>query len=407
MEADRDRRHVVPIGVPGPLAEYESALQAELVRTGYAPSSVTNAVEVMRRLSRWMGERGVSAAALSPAVVDKYLAFRRQSCHDAAAARSWVGTVLRFLQGQGVVTAPDREDRTAIGVMLAAFRGWLVTERGLAPDTVRCYGTQARKFLAQLPAPLEDSISRLDGAAVITFVLGQATATANVGSAKAQVTALRALLRFLHVQGLIQTPLVAAVPGLAGWRASELPRILASAQVEALLGTHDLSTPVGLRDHAVLVTLARLGLRGGEIAALKIADVEWRAGEIVIRGKGSRIERLPLPAEVGSALADYLTRGRPPCRCAAVFVGARAPHRPLTPSAVRAIMGRACHLAGLPRLGAHRLRHTLASDLLRAGSSLAEVGQILRHRSELSTATYAKIDHGTLGTLARPWPGGA
>jgi integrase/recombinase XerD len=186
-----------------------------------------------------------------------------------------------------------------------------------------------------------------------------------------------------------------------------LPRILAPGQVEALLSARDHTTPVGLRDHAVLVALARLGLRGGEIAAIRLADVDWRAGEIVVRGKGARIERLPLPSEVGAALADYLTGARPTCRCATMFVTVRAPYRPLTPSAVRAIMGRACQRAGLPRLGAHRLRHTLASDLLRAGSSLAEVGQILRHRSQLSTATYAKVDLSSLTMLARPWPGGA
>jgi integrase/recombinase XerD len=164
---------------------------------------------------------------------------------------------------------------------------------------------------------------------------------------------------------------------------------------------------VGLRDHAVLVALARLGLRGREIAAIRLADIDWRAGEIVVRGKGARIEQLPLPSEVGAALAEYLTSARPTCGCATMFVTARAPYQPLTPSAVRGIMRRACKRARLPHLGAHRLRHTLASDLLRAGSSLAEVGQILRHRTQFSTATYAKVDHGSLTTLARPWPGGA
>lgn len=175
----------------------------------------------------------------------------------------------------------------------------------------------------------------------------------------------------------------------------------------ALLSAHDLTTAVGLRDHAVLITLARLGLRGAEVAALGLVDVDWRAAEIVVRGKGSRVERLPLPVEVGEALADYLTGARPHCGCDAVFVTARAPYRALSAEAVRAIMGRACAHAGLPRLGAHRLRHTLASDLLRAGAPLAEIGQILRHRSQLATATYAKVDYDALVTLARPWPGSA
>lgn len=311
------------------------------------------------------------------------------------------------VHGQGRLAAPDPTEAAAgaVEVLLVAFRGWLICERGLATESVRCYCSQARTFLTQLPAPLEESLAGLDAAAVITFVLGQAAAANSVWSAKAQVTALRSLLRFLHVHGLIPMSLTAAVPGVAGWRSSTLPKTLGAGQVQALLGAHDLSTGVGLRDHAVLLTLARLGLRGAEAAALGLTDVDWRAGEILVRGKGARTERLPLPAEVGQALVAYLTDARPSCSCPTLFVTARAPVAPLTPAAVRAIMGRACARAGLPRLGAHRLRHTLACDLLRAGSPLAEVGQVLRHRSQLSTATYAKVDHETLRGLARPWPG--
>ena len=178
-----------------------------------------------------------------------------------------------------------------------------------------------------------------------------------------------------------------------------------SGQVDALLAAHDLTDPVGLRDHAILVTLARLGLRGAEVASINLRDIDWHAGEIVVLGKGSRLERLPLPAEVGAALAAYLSNSRPSCSCATVFVTARAPFRSLTPGAVRAIMGRACRHAGLPRLGAHRLRHTLATGMLAAGAPLTEIGQVLRHRSQLSTAIYAKVDFETLRTLARPWPG--
>jgi integrase len=148
-------------------------------------------------------------------------------------------------------------------------------------------------------------------------------------------------------------------------------------------------------------------LRGAEVASIQLTDVEWRGGQLVVRGKNARVERLPLPTEVGVAMADYITGGRPCCGCAALFVTARAPFRPLTPGAVRAIMGRACGRAGLPRAGAHRLRHTLASDLLRAGASLPEIGQVLRHRSQLSTATYARVDLAALRSLARLWPGGA
>jgi site-specific recombinase XerD len=272
----------------------------------------------------------------------------------------------------------------------------------LAAASVRCYVTQARAFLAELADPLTTSLAGLDAATVTAVMVRQITNAASVWSAKAFVTAVRSLLRFLHVQGLTSGPLIGAVPTVAGWRLSTLPRGLRDRDVQALLAAHDTTTPVGLRDHAVLTVLARLGLRGAEAAAPRLADIDWRAGQIVVRGKGPRVERLPFPAGVGEALAAYLTGGRPSCTCATVFVTARAPYQPLSPSAVRAIMGRACQQAGLPRVGAHRLRHTLATDLLRAGSPLAEVGQVLRHRSQLSTAIYAKVDHDSLRSLARP-----
>jgi integrase/recombinase XerD len=397
----------VPVVAGGPLSGYEAELRAQMQRYGYAPLSVTGAVRVLRGLSRWLDEREVGPTELTAAVFEQFLAARRRSCRNTAAARRWSTVVRRFLREQGLLTASAPVDQTEVETLLAAFRCWLVSERGLAGETVRCYSGQAKTFLSALPEPIGQALGCLDAAAIISFVLEQSAATASTWSAKAQVTALRALLRFLHIHGLIPAPLVAAVPGVAGWRLSTLPRGLPAAQVAALLAAHDLSTPVGLRDHAVLVTLARLGLRGAEITALGLADVDWRAGQIVIRGKAGRVEALPLPAEVGAALAGYLTGARPRCGCATLFVTARAPYQPLSPEAVRAIMGRACARAGLPRLGAHRLRHTLASDLLRAGSPLSEVGQVLRHRAASSTAVYAKVDHAALRTLARPWPGGA
>jgi site-specific recombinase XerD len=289
-------------------------------------------------------------------------------------------------------------------ILLDRFRGWLVGERGLAAESVRCYCCQAKKFLAWLPDPLEESLARLDAGMVTAFVVEQTSAAGSVWSAKTMVTALRSLLRFLHVNGVIPGPLVGAVPAVAGWRLAALPRGLERDTVAAVLAGPDVSTAVGLRDRAVLTVLARLGLRGAETAALGLSDVDWHSGEITVRGKGSRVERIPLPVEVGETVAAYLTGGRPGCSSPALFVTARAPYHALSGTAVRAIMGRACRNAGLPRLGAHRLRHSLATDVLRAGAGLGEVGQLLRHRSQLSTTVYAKVDHTALRALARPWP---
>jgi len=229
----------------------------------------------------------------------------------------------------------------------------------------------------------------------------------NGWSAKAMVTSLRAFLRFAHATGRTVIPLAGAVPAVASWRLSVLPRGLRAAEVEMLLAGCDRGTAAGLRDYAVLSLLARLGLRGAEAAGLQLGDIDWRAGEIAVMGKGSRAERLPLPVLAGEALAAWLTEGRPACEPRAVFVTVRRPYRQLTPEAVRAVMGRACDRAGLERRGAHRLRHALATEMLRAGASLPEVGQVLRHRSLLSTSLYAKVDQDALHPLARPWPGGA
>ena len=191
---------------------------------------------------------------------------------------------------------------------------------------------------------------------------------------------------------------------MAGWRLASLPRGVDAAVVAQLLGSCDQATVVGRRDYAILIMLVRLGLRGAEAADLRLGDLDWRAGEVTVRGKGHRIDRLPMPSDVGEAIVAYLTDGRPDCETRTVFATVRKPYRRLTAAAICGIMGQACRRAGLPRVGAHRLRHTLATDMLRAGASLPQVGQVLRHRSDLSTAIYAKVDENALRPLARPWP---
>jgi site-specific recombinase XerD len=392
-------------GVVGPLAPYEAGLRAELAQAGYAASSVADVVRAMARLSGWLQATGLTPGGLTPAWVEEFLAVRRQHSRVEAVARRGLGPVLRFLRGRGVVPGGDLAvEVTPVEALLADYRAWLVGERGLAAASVRCYLIQSRTFLAQLPDPLDVALTRLDAASVTAFMVRACGAASSVWSAKALVTSIRSLLRFLQVDGRIPGPLTAAVPGVAGWRLSALPRALGDGQAASMLASCDTTTTTGRRDHAVLLVLARLGLRGAEVAALTLDDVDWRAGELAVRGKGARIERLPLPGEVGVARAGYVTGGRPRCACRALFVTTRAPHQQLSPAAVRQVVARACGRAGLPRLGAHRLRHTLATGLLRAGAPLAEVGQVLRHRSQLSTAVYAKVDHDALRALARPWP---
>ncbi|MBT2514118.1 tyrosine-type recombinase/integrase [Arthrobacter sp. ISL-30] len=292
--------------------------------------------------------------------------------------------------------------------LLDEYRRWLRQERGLAAESVRCYVQQSKKFLASLPGPVEVSLVGLSPADVTNYVINASIQSGSVWSAKAQVTALRSWLRFAYIRGLTPVALASVVPGVAGWRLSQVPRALANGQVEALLGCHDTSTRIGLRDKALLTLLAVLGLRGAEAAALELADIDWRAGLITVTGKGSRTEQLPLPVRVGNALTDYVMHARPTgTGCTALFLTGRGPYRQLSAGAVRQVMHRACVRAGIGNAGAHRLRHTLGTDLLRAGASLPDIGQVLRHRSQLATTVYAKVDLERLRPLARPWPAGA
>jgi integrase/recombinase XerD len=380
--------------VAGPLAGYEAAFRAHLSRSGYASLSARDLMRAMAGASRWLEGRGLAAGGLTPLLAA-----------DLQADVRHAGPVLRFLWEAGVVPAlGSAAGAGPAEAMLAQFSAWLAGERGLSEATVGCYAKQARKFLEYLPGPLDAALRQLDAGQVTSFMVGYCQGR-NPESAKAMVTAVRALLRFLHVTGHVPVPLAAAVPAVAGWRLASLPRGLDAAVVARVLASCDRGTVTGRRDLAILTMLARLGLRGAEVAALELADVDWRGGEVAIRGKGGRIERLPLPADVGEAIAAYLMAGRPRCGAPTVFCTVRAPYRRLSPAAIRGIMAQACRRAGLPRAGAHRLRHSLATEMLRAGASLPEVGQVLRHRSQLATSVYAKVDENALRVLARPWPG--
>jgi integrase/recombinase XerD len=244
-------------------------------------------------------------------------------------------------------------------------------------------------------------LERLAPAEIVEFVRSECDARG-----AANVTAgLRAFLRFCHVKGLNPRSLVDAVPKVASWRLAGLPKAVDPVTVRALLGGCDRRTTVGRRDFAVLMLLGRLGLRAGEVTALRLDDIDWRAGEVLVRGKGPRLEILPLPADVGEALAAWLKRGRPRCAAREVITRVRAPHGPLTSPGIAAIVYAACARVGVERINAHRLRHSAATEMLAAGAGLAEIGQVLRHRNTFTTAIYAKVDRTGLRQLASPWPG--
>jgi len=296
---------------------------------------------------------------------------------------------------------------TPAELLIERYSGYLLERRGVSRSTVRNYVGVARVFLGWRERAAGGLwLERLDAAAVSEFVLLESR-RCSVGSAKCMVTRLRVLLRFLHLEGEIERDLTGAVPSVASWRLASLVKSLDARSVVRLLSSCDRRTRVGRRDFAIVTILSRLGLRAGEVAALRLADIDWRAGEVLIRGKGSRQERLPLPADVGDALAGWLARGRPRCESVFLFTRLRAPHGGLSPGGVSQIVRRACQRAGLPLVGAHRLRHTAATEMLRAGGSLTEVGQVLRHRGRDVTSIYAKVDRLALAQIVQPWPGAA
>ncbi len=289
--------------------------------------------------------------------------------------------------------------------LLGAYGRYLRVERRLAPTTVRSHEDIARRFLSRHAEGDRLDLEGLAAAEVTAFVLAEARLR-SVGSMKALLSPLRSLLRFLFVAGMTPRNLTAAVPGIANPQLVALPKALDAATVAALLVSCDRGTAVGRRDFAVLTVLVRLGLRAGEVAALRLDDIDWRAGELVVRGKGNRLDRLPLPADVGEAVVDYLRHGRARSVCRAVFLRAVGPDAAMTGRSVVMVPRSASRRAGLPVIvGAHRLRHTAASEMLRHGGSLAEIAQVLRHHSESTTAIYAKLDRAALGLIVRPWPG--
>jgi integrase/recombinase XerD len=392
-----------------PLEPYMCGFRDHLSRQGYSENRLALHLRHMAHLGRWLDEHGVDLGHFNLSHVEAFLVDRRAAypylsglCLRGLAPLVWYLRRIDVL-AQSSPSPPA----TPVELLLNEFVDYLRQERGLAEETIAHYQYTASRFLWEHASRLDlttTGVGSLGSQEVTAFVLSEADRL-NVGSLRQSVAALRALLRFLHAEGHVSTSLVAAAPAAAGWHGGELPPALEPHQVEQLLASCDRNTASGLRDYAMLTLLWRLGLRAGEVAACRVGDVDWRNGEILIHGKGNRHEMLPLPVDVGRALVEYCCRGRPHSRCQALFLQKTAPHGLLTRNAVSQVVRQACQRAGLPAVGAHRLRHTAATEMLRAGSSLAAIGQVLRHRDVATTAIYAKVDRSALRALARPWPG--
>jgi site-specific recombinase XerD len=394
----------------GPLSAHIGAFAASVREQGYALNTQHRQVLLAACFSRWLGQKAVGVRRVCAEHLTQYLRsrVRRVQVHpgDAAALRQ----LLEFLRREGIIPAERISPcpLTPVEQQTQAFETYLRNERALAEATTAYYVPFTRRFLTDRFGNGRVVLSRLSAGDVVRFVQRQVPQL-HRNCAKLLTTALRSFLNYARYRGDITDDLAAAVPCVAAWSITSIPRDIPADAVRRLLASIDRRTPVGRRDYAIFLLLARLGLRASEVVLLELDDIDWAAGEVRVRGKGGQRTALPLPAEVGKALVSYLRHGRPQSTSRRVFLRIKAPIRGfLGPEAIASLVGHTLARAGIrsPSRGAHQFRHALAVQMLRHGASLTEIGEVLRHRSPQTTTIYAKVDLHALRPLALPWPGG-
>ncbi len=395
---------VEAVEVVGPLAPYARGFAAELRRRGYTELSAAGQMRLMAHASRWLAAGGLDAAAFTPERVAAFCGDRRAAGYRGLRTVRALRPLEELLHAEGVLAVPVAPEPTSGEErLLARYRDFLDGERGVVERVSSQWLGVAGLFLAEHPG-LGDGTGGV-GAAEVSGFCTRELPHRSASGARTLAAALRTFLRFCHVAGLIDVPLAQAVPPVARRSYTGVPGGISAETLARLFASCDRSTARGRRDHAILLLLARLGLRAGEVARLGLDDIDWHAGEVVVHGKGNRVEVMPLPGDVGAGLADYLSQGRPRVESRFVFLRVIAPWVALSPPGVTWVVYDACARAGVPRVGAHRLRHTAAGAMLAAGASFGEIGQVLRHATVGSTSIYAKVDLAALRPLAGTWPG--
>ena len=399
---------IPPSGSSGPLFPYFSPYLTLVKEQGYAVGSLYEQVHVLKVCDRWLKRTGREVRDLDESVTGECLRHAIKGGYGKNAGASTLRRLLKMLRGMGVTPEVKAARRSPSEQLTHGYERFLLDARNLVPQTVAHRRLVARRFLSETFGGGPLNLSRLRAPDVTMFVARHAH-DHGPSHARHLVVGMRLFLRYLHYQGLIDTDLSLAVPTVARWSLSTLPKHLSAVQVRQVLRHCDRSTPPGRRNYAILLLLARLGLRAGEVARLNLEDIDWENGLITVCGKG-KWGQLPMPADVTRALARYLRRDRPRCESRRLFIRDYAPIGGFFGGgAIASIVKRALAKAGVEsaRKGAHLLRHSLATDMLRKGASLDEIGEVLRHRSPDSTAIYAKVALDALRTLALPWPGGA
>jgi len=392
----------------GPLVPYVASFSTWVAGQGYALESVRQRVRIAADFSWWLADKSVRLRTVTSEQCAQYLRYRARRQRICDCDASALRQLLDFLRAQGAVAAEKarRRQLTSGERCTRAFELYLREERLLAEATIVNYVPFVRKFLRDRFSTRPVKLSRLCAGDVVRFVQRQA-ALLNLKTAKLLTTALRSFLQYARYRGDVQLDLAAAVPLVANWSMPSIPRGIAPDLVRRLLAQINRHTPMGRRDYAILLLLARLGLRASEVVSLELDDIDWTDGSVSVRGKNGRRSQLPLPADVGEAIVAYLQHGRPLSSCRRVFLRAKAPVRGfLGPTAVCSIVRHALLRAGIdaPTTGAHQFRHGLATEMLRRGASLSEIGELLGHRSPETTKIYTKVDIDALRTLALPWP---
>jgi site-specific recombinase XerD len=393
----------------GPLSEHLDAYATGVAEQGYGHHSIRQQIVVIADFSRWLNQKHIDVQDLDGIVVHRFLRLRRKQQRVRRGDPKALERLLAMLCQTGIVKQHQQpvEDNTRSKV-IDEFRCYLSQERGLSQSTLHNYVPVIEQFLSERFHHRAPNFGMLRAPDVTGFVVRQARRLSPV-RAQLMVTALRSFFRYLRHRGAMSTDLTGCVPTVPNWSLSTLPKFLPADDVERILECCDRKTSVGRRNHAILLLLARLGVRAGEVVGLNLDDIDWSTGQITIRGKGGKSAQLPLAADVGTALAAYLRHDRPRSATRRVFLRHRAPLVGFANSStISSLVRRALKHAGVvsAHTGAHVLRHSLATSLLRQGGSLDEIGELLRHQSPNTTAIYAKVDVTALHTLALPWPGG-
>ena len=393
----------------GPLGPHIDRWAGLLSEQGYSKRVGKQKIRLVALLSRWLEQQQVRVEQLDERRIADFLTAQRKALRRQRQVEHTLGQLLQELRRSKLIAGRQSAQVESPTELLADdFGRFLTQERGLSQATLDNYLPVARRFLTNAFGAKTVQLDQLAARDINGFILRDRS-TFSPKRVQLTTSALRSFLGFLYLRGRLTTPLAASVPTVATWRLSELPQFLEPQQVQRLLQSCDRSSLCGRRDYAALLLLARLGLRAGEVVHLSLEDINWSVGAVLIRGKSAREDRLPLPPDVGRALAAYLQKGRPPCSSRRVFIRMKAPHVGFSTSvAVCDIVRRALLRARLEpeRKGAHLLRHSLATQMLRGGASLTQIGQILRHQLPQTTEIYAKVDFAALRAVAQPWPGG-